>query len=576
LFFCLIFKGGDVRLVANVCRVTALLFISVLSACGSGGGGTQASTTVSTNSIFFSPSSPDAPTPTAQTLTATFSTGTVYVTILGNGPAIASTSYTLTDSTAQIVVNPPSPSGLGAGIFVGTVTITAYGCGDPSCSTLTPGNSQIVNVTYQIPPIIRFVAPYVATANSAGTVIIRGQGFQKFPISDVTFGGTAATAFTVISDTEILTSYPPLAAGSYPVQIQAPSSPGTIISQANLVAVDAPSYAATTIAYPSAAPQVKKLVYDAERQALLVAVDTAGGEILRYPFSGSAWGSPATTSINTLSDIALSTDGQHLLALSQTDLYQLKPDTFATDTTTPAPTFVTTGTYFNSLAVGNDGNAVVTTGYAGSTSTALYVYAACNPIYTTCNPAFSQPPTTPTLDNSTAVASLDGSLIAIMQGDPALTSTPGVYQYIAALDTFSATSVALKQNSIAPALSVYMPPNSTSSTTRIVLSGTNASNASVTNVYDASYTLLGTLPSSTLAVVVKPDASRAYTFDSTASQILSFDLTASPAGGAFPQVGSGTTPAGNPGTGLKMAISPDGGTLFLAGSTQIVVQPSPP
>ncbi len=565
-------------------RVMAILLMALLSACGGGGGNRQTSTSVSTNSIVFSVTSPDDPTPASQTFTATVSAGTIYVAVLHNGSAIANASYTLSGTTAQVVIDPASPGSLGAGNFTGTVTITGYSCGDPACSTLVPGNTQIVSITYQIPPIVRFVAPYVATATTAGTVIIRGQGFQKFSISGVTFGATAASTFNVVSDTEIQASYPALAAGSYPVQIQASISPGTVISQANLVAVNAPNYTATTISYPSGSPQVNEFLYDAERQALLVA-DAASGKILRYSFSGGTWSS--TPIISALSDIALVTDGQHLLALSQTNLYQLTPDnTLAFDITTPAPTFATTGTYLKSLAVGNDGNAVVTTGFAGSTSTALYVYAACNAINilnTTCTPAFpsSQPATIPTLDNSTAVGSSDGSLIAIMQGDPTLTSPPAAYQYVAASDTFSATSVALNQNLVAPAVSVYTPANSTTgtaytSTTHIVLSGTDVNNASVVNVYDASYNLLGTLPSTTLAVVVKPDATRAYTFDSIASQVLSFDLTASPAGGAFPQVGSGTTLSGNPGTGVRMAISPDGGTLFLAGSNRIVVQPSPP
>jgi hypothetical protein len=574
--FCyLSFEGGDVRFMVNVFRVIALLFIAVLAGCSSGGG-SQVSTSVSTNSLAFSVASPDEPTPAAQTFTATVGADAVYVTILGQGTAITNTSYTLTGATAQVVVTPASPSSLGAGQFTAAVSVTAYSCGNPACTTLLPGNSQVVSVSYQIPPIVRFVAPYVATATTAGTAIIRGQGFQKFSVTGVQFGSAAATSFTVVSDTQIQASYPALAAGTYPVQIQVPSSPATIISQANLAVVNASSYPAATLAYPSAAPQVKHLLYDAQRQAVLVAVDSAGGEILRYPFSGGAWGTAATASINGLSDLVLSTDGQHLLALAQTALSQLTPDsTLATVSSTPAPTFATAGTYFKTLAVGNDGNAVVTTGYAGSTSTALYVYNACNPLYTTCTPAFTQPATTPTLDNSTAVGSMDGSLVTIMQGDAALTSAPAVYRYLAASDNFAATGVALNQNSIAPALSVYTPPDSTTSTTRIVLSGTNASNVAVINVYDGSYTLLGTLPASTLAVVVKPDASRAYTFDA-ALQVLSFDLTANPAGGAFPQVGSGTTLAGDPGSGVKMAISPDGGTLFLAGSTQIVVQPSPP
>lgn len=536
------------RFVASARRVSALLIIAVLSACGSGGGGQQSSTSISTNDVSFSAASPDAPTPPAQILTATIDPETVYVAVLHNGAAIASVTHSLSGNTAQIVVAPASPGVLGAGVFKGTITVTGYRCADPACSRLVSGNSQIVNVAYQIPPVVRFVAPYVGVAGTADTAVIRGQGFQKFTVQGVTFGATAATTFTVVSDTEIRASYPVLTAETYPVQIQASTSPGAITSLANLVVVNAPAYAATTLAYPSAAPLVQALRYDAERQALLVAVNS--GQVLRYAYAG-AWAVPTTAAVGNLSDIALSTDGQQLLALSQTALTQTDPATLAAVTVTPAPALAS-GVFLKNLAVANDGNAVVTTGYNGSSNTQTYLYA-------TRSPAFSQPATAPSLDNSTPGGSADGSLIVLAQGSSALASATGVYRYLAASQTFSVTGVSLNQNSVAPALD--------RAATRIVLNGTN--------VYDAGYNLLGTLPSTTLAVVVKPDATRAYTFDSTASQVLSFNLTASPVDGAFQQVGA-TAPAGDPGTGVRMAISPDGGSLFLAGNNQIAVQPAPP
>ena len=119
-------------------------------------------------------------------------------------------------------------------------------------------------------------------------------------------------------------------------------------------------------------------------------------------------------------------------------------------------------------------------------------------------------------------------------------------------------------------------PASTTSTTRIVLSGTDANNAAVINVYDGSYNLLGTLPNTTRAVALYQDATPhvfAYTYDSASSQALRYDLTASQSGGAYSSIAS--APAANPGASVRMAISPDGGTLFIAGSSQIVVQPAP-
>ncbi len=148
------------------------------------------------------------------------------------------------------------------------------------------------------------------------------------------------------------------------------------------------------------------------------------------------------------------------------------------------------------------------------------------------------------------------------QGDPSLTSAPVAYQYTAATESFAATGAAINQGSIAPALD--------RSATRIVLNGTN--------VYGNGFNFLGTLPSTTLAVVVSPDANCAYTYDSS-GQILAFSLVTPPAGGGlFPQVWS-VTPASSPGVStatIKMAIRPDGGTLFLAGNSQIVVEPAAP
>ncbi|MHB8622768.1 MAG: hypothetical protein ACYC9J_03820 [Sulfuricaulis sp.] len=570
-------------------RVIALVLIFGLSACQGGGGSAQSSTTTTLNNIAFNAASPDMPTPASQTFNATVNAGTILVTIQHNGPAITSASYTLSGTTAQIVVNPPAPNSLGAGNFTGVISVTGYSCGNPACSQLAAGNTQIVHVTYQIPPIVRFVAPYVGVAGTAGSVFIRGQGFEQFAVQNVIFGTTAATSFTVVSDTEIQASYRALPASTtpYPVQIQVPTSPSPITSLANLIVVNPPTCtpappAVTYITYPApfSTPTVKDLVYDAERQALLVA-DSSDGEILRFLCSGSSWGAQTSAAINTLSDIALSTDGRHLLALSQTTLGQLKPDTLATDATTPAPAFATAGTVFKNIAVGNDGNAVVTTAFP-NTSTATWLYDACdplnNPANSPCLPAFlpSQPPSTPNLDNAIAAAPTDGSLIVFMHGDSTLTTPPSVFEYVAQTDTYYPINVLLNQNSVAPTISSYTPPNSTSSTRRIVLSGTNTSNIAGSYVFDSNYnTLLGTLPSSTLAVVVNPDITRAYTYDSS-NQVLSFDLTATPAGGPFPQVGPGITLAGPPDTGVRMAISPDGSTLFLAGSNRIVVLQSPP
>ena len=163
------------------------------------------------------------------------------------------------------------------------------------------------------------------------------------------------------------------------------------------------------------------------------------------------------------------------------------------------------------------------------------------------------------LDNATPGASADGSVIMLIQGAPSATGSPSVVKYTAADNVLGASGISLKQTAIAPVLDP--------AATRIALNGVN--------VYDSSSALLGTLPGTTLAVVFSPDGKRAYTYDSSAAAVRTFDTSKSAAGKAFAQLGSAVPLVGAPGTGVKMAISPDGGTLFFAGSTQLVIQPTP-
>ena len=128
------------RFAVRCTRAIALLsVIAGLSACGTGN--QQPVASVSTNSLSFSAASPDATTPPSQTISASVSPGTVSVAVLHGGSAIANATYTLSGTTAQIVVDPAAPGALGSGVFHGTITVTGYSCGNPGCSQLVSGNS---------------------------------------------------------------------------------------------------------------------------------------------------------------------------------------------------------------------------------------------------------------------------------------------------------------------------------------------------------------------------------------------------------------------------------------------------
>jgi hypothetical protein len=87
---------------------------------------------------------------------------------------------------------------------------------------------------------------------------------------------------------------------------------------------------------------------------------------------------------------------------------------------------------------------------------------------------------------------------------------------------------------------------------------------------------MGKLPDTTQAVAVNGSGSRTYAYDPTAGGILVYDTSAAVAeAGAYTALGPVTPLVGDPGSNVRMTITPDGGTLFIAGSAQIVVQPAP-
>ncbi len=163
------------------------------------------------------------------------------------------------------------------------------------------------------------------------------------------------------------------------------------------------------------------------------------------------------------------------------------------------------------------------------------------------------------LNNASTGVSANGAVIGLVQGDPSLTVAPPVYTLSATSGTFTASTVTLNQNAVAPVVD--------RNATRLVLNGVY--------VFDSSFTFLGTLPDTTVALALRPDGQRVYTYDSAAGGVLSFNISATNAGAAYAPLGAVVVPAEAPGPGTKMAITPDGTTLFLAGTTQLVIQPTP-
>lgn len=148
---------------------------------------------------------------TSVTITGKCFTGATAVTFGG----VPATSFTV-DSDTQITAIAPAGTGL--------VDVTVVGAG--TCGTGTaPGAYE-----YVAAPVIQSVTPGEGPTTGGTVVTITGTGFTG--ATSVDFGGTAATSFTVDSDTQITATTPAHAAGQVDVAVTTaggPSGPGQFV-----------------------------------------------------------------------------------------------------------------------------------------------------------------------------------------------------------------------------------------------------------------------------------------------------------------------------------------------------------
>jgi len=109
---------------------------------------------------------------------------------------------------------------------------------------------------------------------------------------------------------------------------------------------------------------------------------------------------------------------------------------------------------------------------------------------------------------------------------------------------------------------------------RIIL-GSDAAPTGIA-VYDGQFNALGTLPNGASTFVLSPDGHFAYAYYQLEGKVRKFDLglpTDAPSG--ITEVGAGSVVALANTDMSDMTISPDGGTLFLVGTTSVVIAPAP-
>ena len=91
-------------------------------------------------------------------------------------------------------------------------------------------------------------------------------------------------------------------------------------------------------------------------------------------------------------------------------------------------------------------------------------------------------------------------------------------------------------------------------------------------MYAGNLASIGTLPAGTLAATLSPDGTRVYSYDSSGN-VRSFDITGATVVALNSRAANGG--AGDIAKRHVMTITPDGQTLFIAGSAAVLVEPIP-
>jgi hypothetical protein len=541
---------------------------------------------VSPANLSFSAATQASGTPPARTVMATVSgptSGTLFARVVVTGDAVASVDppQILGPTQARLTIRPASPAALTTGNHASVITVIACNT-DPNCSGAQLGTSPAtINVGYQVgvvttpPTPPEGLAPSVGAASVAGSVVLRGSGFS--PVTSVSFGGTPAVEFTVMSDSEIRATYPALAAGTLAISLN--GSGGPVPFSQSLTLVAAGTFTSTTLPYPQPPLNMRGLAFDAVNQMLFVGiglVSEGSNQVLRYTFAVGAWGiPPQSATVPNLRNLALSLDRTRLLALTDTAVADLIPVSLLKQATTPRITDANTApdAFLKGIVATNDGQAFVVSNSPtnpGPGQSWLYNVAArtfSSPFNSYASPEIGGP------DNGTRAVLVQGALQVVQQ-------------YSAFTGLVSATPLTLAHSHpVAGRVENINLPAFDRNGNRMLVAGVNAGTFHA--VYDANFSELGRVPSgdataSTAAYAISPDAARAYILQIGAGicRVRAFDLTTHPGPGAqyqevtvtgFPINLVPNCPASGFATPIRILLDPPGDTLFIAGDLSIRV-----
>jgi hypothetical protein len=512
---------------------------------------------ISSSVLTFSPTAPSF------TIDSNSAAGALSQTV-GVGSTGVTLGWTASASKPWVTVSPTSgSSGTSVTLSLLSAELEKLDPGSDSATiTFTytpPGATQTtaplsVSLNLAIPKV-NYVSPYVQRPSTSTEVILRGSGFNSATGLSVMFGSNVVPTYTVTSDTEIRVTHPSLAASSYPVTL--PNQLGLTRSRATLLVGAPPVLSA--VAIPLSSPVAPdRIVYDAER----VAVYTNNNNVLpgtpppppipvfrveRNRFVNPGWATDSIVLDNLPLDIAMTPDGLELIAITGSTLYHIDLTSWTISnqiSVSSAFSFPLSLGTFGKLSMSNDGNALV--------------FLGPNPIraflYNVLKHTFTEIPM-PALQSQiiTARSSIDGSRILIGVGLPA-----NLYYY----DSSQSQIV-----SAVPGLVVNRLACDRTGTNSIV-DGTG---------YDRQFQALGSVVLNLNFPAISPDGHRGYGALPAESPptLRTYDLTSTDGAGHFVEITPEITLADTPGNSAVLGISDDGGTVFVAGEKNLVVQPVP-
>jgi hypothetical protein len=528
---------------------------------------------------MFMAASPTAPAPASQMITATIS-GTLsgplflFADVQSGANVVSVSNVTRSADSGTVTVTPAVPNTLGGagGTFSSTVRVRAC-MNDSTCATgALQGSPQTVNVTYVIAPPVAgpappgppppppsadasrdVVAPRVAVTNVGGQFILRGVALGGTNSVVLRLNGSStsiqASGVTQVSATEVRASYPALASGSYSVILNS----GAVAFTGTLAVVPAADFNSTLLAFGETPDRISTLLYDAERNRLLVATGspTAPSNNKLFMFRGPTL-TRSVLSFANLRDLAFSADGLRLLAITDLEVLELDANLLTVTRRVPAPA-ISGGASLQRIAVANDGKAIISTGAQGvSPATPAF-------LYDTVTRTFAATPLA-MLNSSGAegpaglVASGDGSHIYITQSTS--TAQP-ILDYSASTGTLSRSSITF----------VQMPDQALAvdqSGLRVVPYRTATTPVRVLN---GGFNQLGILDVNPVAIALNRQGTRAYVLDN-GNMFRNYRLVSGvPNTTSFEEIPTSliTASPAAPGTSIKSGVTHDGATVFMAG-----------